>query len=160
MEIKRLFETGRVGAGSSGTWRGQKWRIDGSFLVMSERAWKLVPAPPQKCQGRPAASDRRHGQAMHQLVYDARRHGRHEVGAATSIPQPATMDQEEAEGLATAEDHREIERADRLSMGRGARTLHPEEAQASEIDHVSAPKETSRDYAEGPARVERAGRPG
>ena len=43
LEVGRLFKSGRFGAGSSGTWRGQRWRIDGSFLVMSERAWKLFP---------------------------------------------------------------------------------------------------------------------
>jgi hypothetical protein len=51
LEIKRLFKTGRVGAGSSGTWRGCRWRIDGSFLVMSERAWKLVPTRQKNLEG-------------------------------------------------------------------------------------------------------------
>ena len=37
LKIGSLFKTGRVGAGSSGTWRGQRWRIDGSFLVMQDR---------------------------------------------------------------------------------------------------------------------------
>jgi hypothetical protein len=51
LKIGSLFKTGRVGAGSSGTWRGQRWRIDGSFLVMSERAWRLVPIRQKNVEG-------------------------------------------------------------------------------------------------------------
>jgi hypothetical protein len=51
LELKRLFRSGRIGPGSSGTWRGQRWRIEGPFLVMSGRRWKLVPAPRQNVRG-------------------------------------------------------------------------------------------------------------
>jgi hypothetical protein len=44
LKIGSLFKSGRVGAGSSGKWRGQKWRIDGPFLLMSDRSWRLVPS--------------------------------------------------------------------------------------------------------------------
>ena len=51
LELKRLFRSGRIGAGSSGTWRGQRWRIDGPFLVMSGKSWRLVPIPRQNVRG-------------------------------------------------------------------------------------------------------------
>jgi hypothetical protein len=51
LEVGRLFKTGRVGAGSSGTWRGQRWRIDGSFLVMSASRWMLVPMSQKNVRG-------------------------------------------------------------------------------------------------------------
>jgi hypothetical protein len=51
LEIKNLFRLGRVGAGSSGSWRGQRWRIDGSFLVMSDSRWKLVPTRQKNVDG-------------------------------------------------------------------------------------------------------------
>jgi hypothetical protein len=51
LELKRLFRSGRIGAGSSGTWRGQKWRIDGPFLEMSGKSWILVPAPRRNVRG-------------------------------------------------------------------------------------------------------------
>jgi hypothetical protein len=51
LELKRLFRSGRIGAGSSGTWRGQKWRIDGPFLVMSDSRWKLVPTQQKNING-------------------------------------------------------------------------------------------------------------
>jgi hypothetical protein len=51
LEIKRLFKSGRVGAGSTGTWRGQRWRIDGSFLVIRDRSWRLVPAQQKNVEG-------------------------------------------------------------------------------------------------------------
>jgi hypothetical protein len=51
LEIKRLFQTGRVGPGSSGSWRGQRWRIDGPFLVMADNRWKLVPTQQKNVPG-------------------------------------------------------------------------------------------------------------
>jgi hypothetical protein len=51
LEIGRLFKTGRVGAGSAGTWRGQRWQIEGPFLVMSGNRWKLVPTQQKNVRG-------------------------------------------------------------------------------------------------------------
>jgi len=51
LEIGSLFRSGRVGAGSSGTWRGQRWRIESPFLVMSGTRWRLVPAPRKNVRG-------------------------------------------------------------------------------------------------------------
>jgi hypothetical protein len=51
LEIKNLFRSGRVGAGSSGSWRGQKWRIDGPFLVMSDNRWKLISVQQKNVPG-------------------------------------------------------------------------------------------------------------
>jgi hypothetical protein len=51
LKIGSLFKSGRVGAGSSGTWRGQRWRIDGSFLVMQNKCWKLVPTQQKNVTG-------------------------------------------------------------------------------------------------------------
>jgi hypothetical protein len=51
LELKRLFKSGRVGAGSSGTWRAQRWRIDGPFLEISDTRWRLVPAPRKNVRG-------------------------------------------------------------------------------------------------------------
>ena len=51
LELKRLFRSGRVGAGSSGSWRGQRWRIDGPFLAMSGKCWRLVPTPRKNVRG-------------------------------------------------------------------------------------------------------------
>jgi hypothetical protein len=51
LEIKNLFRSGRVGAGSSGSWRGQRWRIEGTFLVMSDNRWKLVPTQQKNVRG-------------------------------------------------------------------------------------------------------------
>jgi len=51
LEIKNLFRSGRMGAGSSGSWRGQRWRIDGPFLVMSDNRWKLVPTQQKNVKG-------------------------------------------------------------------------------------------------------------
>ncbi len=51
LKIGSLFKSGRVGAGSAGTWRGQRWRIEGSFLVISDRSWKLVPTSRKNISG-------------------------------------------------------------------------------------------------------------
>jgi hypothetical protein len=51
LEIGSLFRSGRVGAGSSGSWRGQRWRIDGPFLVISDNRWKLVSAQQKNVRG-------------------------------------------------------------------------------------------------------------
>jgi hypothetical protein len=51
LEIKNLFRSGRVGAGSSGTWRGQSWRIEGAFLVMQDKRWRLVPMQQKNVRG-------------------------------------------------------------------------------------------------------------
>jgi hypothetical protein len=51
LDLKRLFQTGRVGPGSTGTWRGQRWRIDGPFLEMSGHRWRLVTAPRKNVRG-------------------------------------------------------------------------------------------------------------
>ena len=51
LELKRLFRSGRIGAGSSGTWRGQRWRIEGPFLVMSGSRWRLIPSQQKNVRG-------------------------------------------------------------------------------------------------------------
>jgi hypothetical protein len=51
LEIGRLFKSGRVGVGSSGYWKATIWRIDGSFLVMQNQRWKLVPAQQKNIEG-------------------------------------------------------------------------------------------------------------
>jgi hypothetical protein len=51
LHIGSLFKSGRVGAGSSGTWRGQRWQIEGAFLVMQDKRWKLVPAQQKNVRG-------------------------------------------------------------------------------------------------------------
>jgi hypothetical protein len=51
LSVKELFQSGRVGAGSSGTWRGQRWRIEGTFLVIQDKCWKLVPAQQKNVAG-------------------------------------------------------------------------------------------------------------
>jgi hypothetical protein len=51
LEIGRLFKTGRVGAGSTGSWRGQRWQIDGSYLVISDNRWKLVSVQEKNVRG-------------------------------------------------------------------------------------------------------------
>ena len=51
LSVKVLFQSGRVGAGSSGTWRGQRWRIEGAFLVIQDKCWKLVPTQQKNVTG-------------------------------------------------------------------------------------------------------------
>ena len=51
LKIGSLFKTGRVGAGSSGTWRGQRWRIERDFLVMQDQRWKLIPTRQKNVEG-------------------------------------------------------------------------------------------------------------
>jgi hypothetical protein len=40
-----------VGAVSSGTWRGQRWLIDGPFLVILDKCWRLVPTQQKNVRG-------------------------------------------------------------------------------------------------------------
>jgi hypothetical protein len=51
LDLKLLFKLGRVGAGSTGTSRGRRWKIVGSFLVISDRSWKLVPTQQKNVKG-------------------------------------------------------------------------------------------------------------
>ena len=51
LDLKRLFRSGRIGPGSTGSWRGQRWRIDGPFLEMSGNRWRLVPTPRKNVRG-------------------------------------------------------------------------------------------------------------
>jgi hypothetical protein len=51
LNLKQLFQSGRVGEGSSGTWRGRRWRIEGSFLVVCDGSWRLVPTPRKNVRG-------------------------------------------------------------------------------------------------------------
>jgi hypothetical protein len=51
LDLKRLFRSGRIGPGSTGSWREQRWRIDGPFLVMWGKRWRLVPAPRRNVRG-------------------------------------------------------------------------------------------------------------
>jgi hypothetical protein len=51
LDLKRLFRSGRIGLGSAGSWRGQRRRIDGSFLEMSGNGWRLVPTPRKNVRG-------------------------------------------------------------------------------------------------------------
>jgi hypothetical protein len=51
LHIGSLFKSGRVGAGSSGTWRGQRWRIEGAFLMMQDKRWRLFPAQQKNVNG-------------------------------------------------------------------------------------------------------------
>jgi hypothetical protein len=51
LDLKRLFRSGRIGPGWTGSWRGQRWRIDGPFLEMSGARRRLVPMPRKNVRG-------------------------------------------------------------------------------------------------------------
>ena len=48
---KATFQEGSGRSRIFRTWRGCRWRIDGSFLVMSERAWELVATQQKNVEG-------------------------------------------------------------------------------------------------------------
>jgi hypothetical protein len=146
LDLKRLFKSGRVEAGSSGTGADR----DGGSTVASWRCRAPAGAgadPAKKRAWSSVASLGRYGSAMHLPVHDAGRQGRDQGGAGTPVQVPDLVD-EEAPGSPTAQGDREAGRQLGFPVGPRSPNLRSREAKANALEDVpTAPEEAHDDAA-------------